>query len=289
MLRGLDLLVFDIQDLAVRCYTYVSTLQYVLEAAAEAGIPVVVADRPVPLPRCVDGPVTEPGVTSFVSRAPFPLCYAMTPGEAAGWLNAELDLGAQVRIARLRGYRREPGQWPAGRAWIPPSPGIPSLESALCYPATVFAEALTPVDCGRRTSLPFQLLGAAFTRSGELAERLSAARLPGLRWYPHVYAPDPGRPSRVVQGVRLVVTAPARYRPARTAVTTIAVLQELYGRERVWPRSAERRAFVDKLFGCHWVRDALLDGEPPARIVDRWAASVAGFRRTRRRHLLYAP
>lgn len=288
MLRGLDCLVIDLQDIAVRCYTYVSTLQYALQAAAACALPVVVADRPVPLAATVDGPVTEDDCVSFVSLIRAPLCYGMTPGETALWLRERLGLDVELNVAAMRGYTRRSApadDWPP---WIPPSPALISRESALCYPALVSCEALTPVDCGRSTTLPFRVFGSAWTRSQEIVDALDAMSLPGCRFHPHVYAPQPRRaPARLVRGVRLTVVNPLRYRPALTALAIIAVLQSLYGTQRVWPRSAERRRFFDTLWGTGAVRQALLDGETPRRIASGWRRARAAFARTRRLHLLY--
>lgn len=288
MLRAVDIVVLDLQDLAVRCYTYASTLRFVLEAAAEAGRPVVVADRPVPFPDTVDGPMLTPACTSFVGAIPAPLVYGMTPGECALWLQRELGLDLDLRVAAMRGYHREPWRgrdWPS---WIPPSPGIATWESAWCYPATVFTEALPALDCARASRLPFQSLSAPWIEALPFARAMQQLDLPGVSFHPHLGAVTmPGGTSRPAQGVRITVTDAGRYRPVLTSVALLHVLQERYGRRRVWPAPRSRPEFFDKLFGTDAVRRGLRDGVPPAAFAATWARESAAFRRARAAALLY--
>lgn len=288
MLANLDTLVFDLQDLGVRCYTYVSTLRYTLEAAAEAGREVIVADRPIPLPRTVDGPLTQEECRSFVSLIDAPLSYGMTPGETALWLKARLGLSLELRVAKMAEYRRDAGRGADWPPWAPPSPAMLSWESAMCYAATVCFEGLGAVDAGRATTLPFQLVGAPWTRGEELAEALNARALPGVRFYPHRYDSRPRDPKpRMLDGARMAVVEPHRFRPALTAVTLVRTLMDLYGKRRVWARLSARPDFFDKLFGTRAVREALLDGEAPAAIAARWEPELARYRAEREKALLY--
>jgi uncharacterized protein YbbC (DUF1343 family) len=286
MLRGADVLLVDLQDIAARCYTYVSTLQLALEAASENSLPVVVADRPIPLPNTVDGPVTESRFSSFVGLVDTPLAYGMTPGETARWIAAHLGLDLDLTVVRMAGYRRQPGRDASWPPWVPPSPAMLSWESARCFPATVCFEAIPAVDHGRGTNLPFQLVGAPWIRGVALASALNERRLPGVRFHAHRYDRTPRQPTpRVVEGVRLAVTEPDRFLPAVTAVHMLDALQRLYGRRRVWRGS--RREWLDKLFATDTVREALLDGEAPDRIVAAWQPGLRRFRRTRAQALLY--
>jgi len=289
MLRKVDVLVVDLQDLAVRCYTYVSTLKLVIEAAAAAGKEVIVADRPVPLPRTVDGPVIAPGCESFVAAVHAPLCYGMTPGETALWIRDRYAPSARVRVAPMSGYHRAAAPPPGAPPWLPPSPGIATWEAAACYPATVCFEALGAIDHGRRTRLPFQVFGARWMHGMETAEALNEARLPGVAFYAHCYDARPAdRDPAPLDGVRMALTRPHAFRPARTAVTLVATLQQLYGQRRVWNARASRPAFFDQLFGTPAVREALQDGEAPAAIAAQWRSGLARFRRERNKVRLYA-
>jgi uncharacterized protein YbbC (DUF1343 family) len=290
MLKNIDVLVFDIQDIATRCYTYVSTLRLVLEAAAENNLPVIVADRPIPLPDAVDGPLTVPAFTSFVGAIPSPVSYAMTPGEAALWMRDKLRLSLHLRVAPIANYTRQPGRdadWPP---WMPPSPAILSWESARCFPVTVFFEGIPAVDHGRKTNLPFQIFGAPWIRSEQTAEALNDLRLPGVLFHPHRYDARPRETEpMLLNGVRFTVTEPASFKPIETAVHILATLHTQYGARRLWKTPDARPEFFDKLFGTDAVRLALLDRTPAATIIESWRPALATFRAERRRHLLYPP
>ncbi len=288
MLADVDSIVFDLQDLGARMYTYVSTLRYVLEIAAELRKAVVVADRPIPLPNVVDGPMLDPAFASFVACVPIPMVYGMTPGEAALFLRERLGLDVDLKVAAMQGYEREPrrgNDWPP---WIPPSQGIRSWESAVCYTATVAGEALPALDCGRGTGLPFQTFGAPWMKGREVADVLSAARLRGVRFLPHPYVAQSERyAGRLLDGVRMVVHDPDRFRPVRTAITILATLTRLYGPNRLWRARGTRLKFFDALFGTDATRRQLRSAASPVDIARGWRRENAPFMRARQRHLLY--
>ncbi len=287
-LRGLDTLIIDLQDLGARCYTYVSTLRHVLQAAAAAGTPVLVADRPIPLPLTADGPGLQPGFESFVGSVRLPLAYAMTPGETALWIRDDLALDLDLTVIPMAGYRRDArrgSDWPA---WVPPSPGIRSWETAACYLTTVFTEAIPAVSCGRTTPLPFQVFGAPWMKAEAVREALAAERLPGVSFHPHPFIPptDPFA-GQLIPGLRMVVADPCRFRPVLTSVAILAVLQRLHGPRRLWQAAGTRPDFFDKLYGTDAVRLALRDGDTPAAIAARWEPDLRRFRASRAQHLLY--
>jgi uncharacterized protein YbbC (DUF1343 family) len=286
MLRRVDTIVIDLQNLATRCYTYLSTLKLVMEAAAAAGKRVIVADRPTPLPCTVDGPVLDARFESFVAALRVPLAYGMTPGEAALWIRADQKLDLDLSVAPMLGYFRGPRRGAGWPSWIPPSPGIASWESAECYPATVFAEAFPALDRGRDAGLPFQVLGMPGIRGRDLAAALEGLAPPGIAFHPHSYSRVGDASVRHVEGVRLTVVEPDRYRPALTSLCLVSALQEAAGK-RLWRTAGARPEWFDKLYGVAWVREALLDGEMPARIAARWERDCAAFAATRRAVLLY--
>jgi len=289
ILNKLDLIVFDLQDLGYRPYTYVSTLRLALEAAAETNTPIIVADRPIPLPCTIDGPMLDSGFESFVSAIPAPMVYGMTPGETALWLQATVVPNVDLRVAQMRGYSRNPtrgADWPP---WLRPSPSIVSWESAICFPATVCFEGITAVDHGRATDMPFQLIGAPWTNGTELAEKLNKQKLPGITFYPHHYQTKRAdyAKGKTLSGIRLVVINSKKLRPILTGITIIHCLQELYGLKRVWnPRNC-REEFFDKLLGTDSVRIALQNGETPKAIATQWKKGLQAFNRTRKKHLMY--
>ncbi len=288
MLEGLDALVFDLQDIGVRCYTYGSTLRLAMEAAAEAGLRFIVADRPVPLPNTFDGPITEPELESFVAMMPAPLCTGMTPGETALLLKNELALKLDLRVARMRGYRRSPFRPAASPPWIPPSPGIASWESAACYPATVFTEAFPAISCGRRSPLPFQLIAGPANAELEIANALQQLRLPGLTMQPYRFKPAWGDGSeRAHDGVRLLITDHALFRPALAGVAILHVIQKIIGKKRLWSAKGARPEWFDKLYGADAVRRALIAGKSPSAIAKTWEPGLRRFEPARKKRLLY--
>lgn len=284
MLEGLDLLVVDLQDLAVRCYTFVSTLRLVLRAAHQAGLPVAVADRPVPFPSMLDGPMPEPGFESFVCALAAPFVYGMTPAEAARWLVGKERLRVELHAEPMSGYRREPRRPAGAPPWVPPSTGIRSWESAWCYPATVFTEALPALDCDRRGLLPFQVLGAPWMRGEELARAMNEAQSPGLSVTPHDYVDARGT---MLQGIRFVVTDPARFAPVTAGFLALQTIQRLYGRAALWEAEGTRPEFFDALCGSARPREALQDGVPVGTLADLWRRDRAQFEEERRACLLY--
>ncbi len=283
-LRTLDRVVVDLQDLAVRCYTYASTLRLVLEACAEAGRPVTVLDRPVPFPSVVDGPMLDPACSSFVGMIPTPLVYGMTPGETARFLRETLNLRLDLEVVAMTGYRRPPRPPRGGPPWACPSPGIRSWESAWAYPATVWTEALPAFSCGRSTGDAFQVVSAAGLDGVALSEALRHRRLPGVAFSPWWAArPDGGFDG----GIRLRILRPNAFRPVATAVHLIETIQGQLGPDAVWSAPDVRPEFFDKLFGTRSVREALQAGRPAAEIVDGWREGIQAFQAARRRSLIY--
>lgn len=289
MLKGISAIVVDLQDLGVRQYTYVSSLRLVMEAAAKAGKTVIVADRPIPLPRTVDGPMIESSHQSFVGMIPAPMSYGMTPAETAHWLKETLEIDVELKTSRMTGYHREL-QRPTGVPWVPPSPGIPSWESAVCYPATVFCEALPALDFGRQTGLAFQIVGAPWIRPVEACKTLARTGLPGVTFHPHVFPALAGRyVGSLLKGIRLTVCAPRTFRPVTTSLALFRVLEGQCPKGSLWQTPGARPGFFDKLYGTGRVRAELARGTDVAQMAARWHADSAAFRKERAAHLLYRP
>ncbi len=280
MLHGIDTLVFDLQDLGARCYTYLATLRLVMQAAAAQGIRVVVADRPVPLPGVYDGPLVARDRLDFVAPVPMPMCTGLTPGEAARWIVRDEKLNLDLRVVPVAGWdRRGPRgmDWPE---WVPPSPGIRSWESGMTYLATVFSEALPGIDCGRGTSLAFRVVGAPWLQAVAIREDLAAQSLPGVRFHPHRYlAGRQPYQGRELDGLRISVTNPLRFRPVLTAVTLLHVLGKRYGTTRVWCHKGVRHEWFDRLYGDPGLQQSIRAGAPPQDIAERWRPAL-------RRHAL---
>jgi uncharacterized protein YbbC (DUF1343 family) len=295
-LRGLDALVFDVQDVGARFYTYVSTMGYAMQAAAEAGIPFVVLDRPNPIGDRAEGFVMEPEHASFVGLYPVPVTHGMTVGELArmikgeGWLDGleALDL----RVIAMEGYQRGMPWEETGLPWTPPSPNVPDAATARVYPGAALFES-SAVNEGRGTRTPFQVVGAPWADGRALADTLNARRLPGVRFEPAAYTPEaiPGMASnpthrgRRVEGVRLVVTDPGAFRPVETGVHLLhAFYHAAPSRERGRFFNAD---WLAKLSGTDRLRRMLVAGARPEAIVAAWAEDVEAFRARRTPYLLY--
>jgi uncharacterized protein YbbC (DUF1343 family) len=288
-LARVDALVLDLQDLGARPYTYVSTLRLVLEAAAQAGKPVLVADRPIPLPFAPDGPPVEPGCESFVAAIPAPLLYAMTPGETARWMHKRLGLTLDLRVAPLRGYRRGDQPTAGWPPWVPPSPRIRTWHTATCYAATVACEALPALDYGSGTPHAFEVLGTPSVTPQQWLDRLSPHDLPGVRLEPFNYTAASGAwQGRQLHGIRLRVTQPAEFRPAHTAVHLLAAAQALLGPDALWSAPGTRPGFFDQLLGGPATRTQLQSGAPANVIAATWTDSLRSFAAERESALLYA-
>jgi uncharacterized protein YbbC (DUF1343 family) len=289
VLAQIDALVIDLQDLGVRCYTYLSTLALALEAAAHAGVAVLVADRPIPLPGAIDGPALDPAFRSFVAQVDVPMIYGLTQAETATLLAARERWDLDLDVIPMQGYQAKPEygrDWPP---WVPPSPGIRSWESAWCYPATVFTEAFPSLDCGRQGPLPFQILGAPWLHGTALRSRLDTTSLPGVRWVAHPYClPQPNAAPVVVDGVRIVIHDPTAFRPITTGLTLLQTVQELHGTESLWEHPDSRPAFFDQLCGTNTVREALQAGVPVSELAAAWHHAHQAYAEEAAPHRLYA-
>jgi uncharacterized protein YbbC (DUF1343 family) len=286
MLKDLDALVFDIQDIGTRYYTYVWTMALALQAAGEQGLEFVVLDRPNPLGGVgVQGNVLEPARASFVGLYPVPMRHGLTAGELARLLNGEYGFGAKLTVVRAEGWRREAWFDQTGLPWTAPSPNMPSLESALHYPGTCLFEG-TNLSVGRGTPQAFQQIGAPWLDNEEVARRLNARGLAGVRFVPVTFTPD--RPGdgrfggQVVRGIRLEATDRAAYDPAVAAIALLVEIQALHADRLTWAVS-----HFDRLAGTDRIRKEIVAGAGVAEITAGWAAELARFEGVREKYLLY--
>lgn len=285
-LSRIDVLVFDLQDVGSRTYTYASTLGEAMTAAAAAKIPFVVLDRPNPLGgRLFEGPIRDAKRKSFLGWGPIPVTHGMTFGELARLYNGELDLGCDLHVVPMTGWRRDMVWEDTGLAWVPTSPGIPHAANARLYVATgMFAGVTTNVNEGVGTTLPFELTGASFITPDALARALGDAGLPGVVFRPATWRPYYHRfAKQVLGGVQLVVTDPQAFRPLRTALTLMTTV------ERLHPKVVTYRsdAYVARIWGRDDVLEAVRAGRTPAELEASWADDLAAFAATRERYLLY--
>jgi uncharacterized protein YbbC (DUF1343 family) len=289
---GVDTIVFDIQDVGARFYTYVWTLYDVMAAAAATGRRVVVLDRPNPLGgRRVAGPVLRPGLETAVGRAPIPQQHGMTVGELARLLATEFLPGGrrlELHVVTMTGWRRDrPGDM-GGLLWVAPSPNLPTVTSALVYVGTCYFEG-TNLSQGRGTTQPFELIGAPYVDQRWTAA-LRAARLPGAAFREAAFSPTSAAYSgQVCRGVQIYVTDPVAFDAVRTAVTMLTTLHTLYAdfQWRYDTGDAIDPYWIDKLSGSTAVRTGVDAGDAPERIVASWSSELESFAPIRARYLRY--
>ena len=292
MLDGLDLLVVDLQDVGTRVYTYVYTMANCLRAARQRGLPVVVCDRPNPIGgESVEGPVLDPGFSSFVGQFPIPLRHGMTIGELALLFNEHFDIGADLDVAPLGGWSRSMYQDETGAPWVVPSPNLPTLDSAIVYPGSVLLEGTTLSE-GRGTTRPFELVGAPGIDPDTLAGVLNGEELPGVHFRPVTFEPTfQKHAGRACGGCQLHVTDRRVFRPVLTGVALIGACRRALGNRCAWREPPYEYELVkmpiDILAGSDALRHDLDAGLPARDIAAGWDRSLAAFEAVRRRHLLY--
>lgn len=284
MLASLDALVFDLQDVGARAYTYISTMALAMQAAAEQGKLFVVLDRPNPLGgERVDGPVLDPAFASFIGIYPIPSVHGMTVGELAMLFNREFGIGAELVVIPMAGWHAAM-QWDdTGLAWFRPSPAITSPAAAQLHAATGMLEG-TNLSVGAGTAVPFETVTARWLQGDLLADRLNVRRLPGVRFEPHWAGP----PDRRQGGVRLILTDIRQFRPATTVLHILDAIRQLHpeGLQFSAPSNGGRYRF-DLVWGTDAVRKAIARGESAERIMASWAEGLQRFAEVRQPYLLY--
>lgn len=282
MLREVDVLVFDIQDVGARFYTYITTMAYAMEEAARRKIPFIVLDRPNPITGTrVEGPMLEPELASFVGYMPMPLRHGMTVGELARYFNTENRIGADLTVVRMEGWQR--GDWfdSTGLTWVDPSPNMRSLNAALLYPGVALLEYSRNYSVGRGTDAPFEQVGADWIQGRELASYLNRRFIPGVRAYPTRFQPVSSRfAGQWIEGVRLVITDRESFNSARLGLELAAALLKLYpGKLDLEPNL--------RLIGSRAVVAALQEGQDPRLILERQREALEEFLGRRQAALLY--
>lgn len=292
MLDGLDALVVDLQDVGSRYYTYYATMVMAMQVAAQAGVSVVVLDRPNPLGGVeIEGGAQRPGFLSFVGPFPLPVRHGMTIGELALWANERLEIGCDLTIVAMDGWSRAQ-LWPqTGLPWIAPSPNMPTFDTALVYPGMCLVEG-TLLSEGRGTTKPFEQSGAPYLDANALAQGLNAMRLPGVHfrecWFEPTFHKFAGEQCG---GVFLHVTDPLTFKPYKSGLAFLMAAQDLARSEFRW--RTERYEFIDDipaidlLTGTNEVRETFDLGLPIGHVFERWREEEEEFRTARADFLLY--
>lgn len=233
MLEKLDLLIYDIQDIGSRSYTYVTTLFYVMEEAAKKKLPILVLDRPNPINGVVvDGPMLEDQWRSIVGYINVPYCHGMTVGELALLFNQEYKIGCPLKVIPMKGWKRRMSFAETGLAWIPTSPHVPEASTAMYYPITGLLGELSIVNIGVGYTLPFKLVGAPWIDAQQFARVLNAQKFPGVRFIPFHFKPFYGKFAKeLCQGVLIDIEDPLLYQPISTQYLIIGILKSLYPSE----------------------------------------------------------
>jgi uncharacterized protein YbbC (DUF1343 family)/CubicO group peptidase (beta-lactamase class C family) len=278
---GLDAIVFDIQDVGVRFYTYETTLGYFLEAAAKSGKEIVVLDRPNPLGGAyVQGPVADAGRESFVSYSQTPVRHGMTIGELARLFNGERKIGAKLTVVPMQGWMRGDGFDSTGEVWTNPSPNMRNLDEAILYPGIGMIE-VSNISVGRGTDTPFELVGAPWIDPATLAAYLNARYLDGVRFVPVRFTPASSiYANQLCGGISLIVTDREALDAPELGIEIASALLRLYPSQYII-------AGVDTLMVSRSSLDALAAGEDPRRIAEDWQDADAKFEALRARYLLY--
>ena len=229
MLRNIDVLVFDIQDIGARFYTYITTMAYAMEAAAQADIPFYVLDRPNPIGGVkVEGPMLDADKTSFTGYMPIPVRHGMTVGELARYFNTEKKIGARLEVIAMKGWRRSYMFWDTGQIWVNPSPNMRSITAAILYPGMCLLEQ-TNVSVGRGTDAPFEIVGAPWIQPDRFAALMREAKIAGVAFVPLYFTPEASKHKGIrCGGVRLIVTNAEALNSVSLGLAMTAILRKLH-------------------------------------------------------------
>ncbi len=291
-LAGVDALVFDIQEVGVRFYTYISTMLLSMRACAETGKEFIVLDRPNPISgTVVEGGILDERFASFVGACPVPVRHGLTVGELAVWANEMLGIGCELTVCKMQGWTRSMWADQTGLPWVMPSPNLPSLDTATVYPGTCFVEG-TNVSEGRGTTRPFELIGAPWIDGRVLIDCLNGLGLAGCRFRSVFFVPSSSKyAGETCAGVQVHVLDRAVFKPVRTGVHVLAAIRELYPDHFQWIGSTEQasagRLHIDLLAGTDELRRTLDLGGDIDGLLSKWDADAARFGTERERFLLY--
>jgi len=292
LLRNLDALVIDLQDIGSRYYTFIYTMALCMREAAQAGVQVIVLDRPNPIDGVhLEGNIREEQFSSFVGMYPLPTRHGMTAGELARYFNKTFKLGCDLVVVPMRGWKRSMWWEDTGLPWVIPSPNMPTVNTATVYPGMCLIEG-TNLSEGRGTTHPFELFGAPWLDPFHLAELLNALELPGVRFRPHYFLPTfQKHAGRVCGGAELHVTNRAEFEPYRTGLWIVKVARDMNPEKFDWRRETYEfvsdRLAIDLLAGSARYRELVESGGNIDEWAAEWADPLREFSKTREEFLLY--
>ena len=283
MLKDVDVIVYDLQEVGGRTWTYVSTMALAMQAAVKKKIPFVVLDRPNPIGgEIVEGALLDPKFKSFVGMYPIPARHGMTVGELATLFNQKYGIGADLIVIRTANWRRS--QWfdDTGLPWVNPSPNLRSLAALSSYPGSVYFEG-TNLTEGRGTDRPFEQIGASWLDARRVADVMNKKGLPGIRFEAITMAVAPTAAKfkgQTIPAIRFAITDRQAYRPVRTSLLLIDEIRRQHPRDFAWT------ATIDRLTGSDKVRLSI-EGGRLASLLEEWDREAAAFRESRTPYLLY--
>lgn len=292
MLEDIDVLIFDLQDVGTRVFTFIYTMALAMYAARETGLRFVVLDRPNPINGVqVEGNVLEPDYRSFVGMFPIAMRHGMTAGELALMFNVEFGIGCDLEVVRMEGWRREMWHDETGLEFVMPSPNMPSVETAAVYPGTVLLEG-TEISEGRGTARPFEIVGAPYIDPFELAELLSAENLPGVLFRPLRFQPTFNKfAGQLCGGIQIHVMDRREFKPFLAGVAIISSIRRLYPDDFRWKQPPYEYEFdklpFDVIAGTGRLREEIERGAPLPEIEGSWQKDLVAFIDRRKEFLIY--
>ncbi|MBN2542813.1 DUF1343 domain-containing protein [bacterium] len=292
MLQDIDTLVFDLQDVGTRYYTFIWTMALCMEACAENSVKMIILDRPNPINGAdLEGPVLEERFSSFVGLYPIPIRHGMTIGELGMLFNKEYDIKCELSVIRMEGWKREMYYDKTGLLWVLPSPNMPTLETAIVYPGICLLEA-TNISEGRGTTKPFEIIGAPFIHPADLARNLGNYELPGVKFRPLRFQPMFSKwQGEVCGGIQIHVINRQTFMPVLTGLCIIGAIKRMYPSSFAWRQppyeyELEKSPF-DVLTGNKWVKEMIDKGESPVEFQKLWENKLNKFKLIRKKYLLY--
>jgi len=287
MLQDVDVLIYDIQDIGSRAYTYIYTMALAMQAAKENDIPFIVLDRPNPLGgELVEGPVLDVKFKSFIGMYPIPYIYGMTVGELARLFNQEFDIHCNLTVVPMRGWRRSMIFADTGLEWVPTSPHVPHAKTAFFVAAVGCIGELHSVNEGVGYTLPFELIGAPWIDADELARELNSRHLPGVYFRPVHYRPYYfSFKGQQLQGVQIHLLDAKTFRPMRTQIHILTALKKLYHEHDIF--KTDRIQNFYRAIGTDKVQQAIEDGKSADEIIAQWQTEIQEFMKIRQKYLIY--
>ena len=289
MLKNVDVLIFDIQDVGARFYTYIYTMALAMEAAKENNIPIIILDRPNPISGTkVEGPVLENKYSSFVGEYPIPVRHGMTVGELAQLFNKEFKIGANLTVVKMEGWKRSMYYDETPLEFVLPSPNMPTLDSALVYPGAALIEG-TNISEGRGTTKPFELIGAPFINSTNLAAKLNSYKLPGVTFRAASFTPTLSKhANKLSHGIQIHITNRNVYKPFETGLYIVKTIHDMYPNDFEFTApGSDGISFFDKLVGNGSIRADIEAGKSVEEMKKAWQSGLDKFTHVREKYLLY--